>query len=182
MEGHHHCERKQAKQAPGQASNVSKVCGKLRIDVLRMTGTIRCRSNQREGSNMLHDASERTYAPGTMVVRSDARALGAVTALTHKAHQSSWEVPGRPGTLRAATIGVATDCPNTPADILARLEKDGHPSVTVIHPDGTREIRDVASFRKPRETTRIARAMTEAAKVPETAKEKFGTHSDLVEF
>lgn len=130
------------------------------------------RRNAREASEIADllgfaPTPDETVPRGTMLVRADARAIGATTALTVRASQSSW-LDSR-GYLRGRVVGVAPGTEDT---------SDGTPTVRVIHADGTSEVRTVASFRAPREATTVreARPRREAS-VPEMANAaKYGTH------
>lgn len=107
-------------------------------------------------------ADERV-AEGVMVVRADARAMGAVTALTTRAHQSSWTVPGRPRQLRGRVRGYAGSVENglashEPDTVLVRYADNSHAPV----------VRDVASFRERSAATKVRQ--TTAARLPETAR------------
>lgn len=131
------------------------------------------RRNAREAEELasllgFYDAPNVTkIAPGTMVVRADARAMGATTALTHRASRSSWLDSN--GQLRGRVRGYAGSVANG----VASTDPD---TVLVRYADGSTEIRTVASFRADGPGQKVRKAAPRAASIPETASAKYGTN------
>jgi hypothetical protein len=102
-----------------------------------------------------HRGLETVYPTGTMLTRADARAIGAVTAMTSRAGGNSWT-----RLERHTPRGIAPGTEN---------ESDGTPTVKVTYADGTTEVRTVSSFRNKKERRRTAK-VAEAVAAPETTK------------
>jgi hypothetical protein len=100
--------------------------------------------------------------PGSMFIRADARAMGAVTALDCRV-SPRWKQS------HPRAIGRAT-----------RSDDNSQgPTVRVIHADGTEEIRTVASYRKGKQGTSRARRASAPSAPKQTDVERFGLTNNI---
>lgn len=102
---------------------------------------------------------------GKLLVRSDARAMGCVTALTTRASRSSWL--DKNGQLRGRVVGIAPGTEDT---------SDGTPTVLVTHADGRSEVLPANGFGR-KVNRKSAPRQTAAADMPEMAQAKYGIHN-----
>jgi hypothetical protein len=101
-----------------------------------------------------------------LVVKADARAMSAVTALTTRVN-APWS------SMRTRCVGKAL---NEAGDDFEREYPLGTCTVRVIHADGTSEVRPVSSFRKG---SRATRSTPPAPPVNETEVEHFGLVNNI---